>query len=250
MQQFLRHGNMVSAEEDRKSLVESGLTEDQQRKWQYAQEVIGEDKDPEITYENVPFVEKIAQDILEQLPKKALILFVSTSYSRTRMTAALLSQEIGSLAGKDNKKIIYTGSIWEPEEMNDLFGSLSGADPEFIQMWKEYENSSEAQTDPLLKDYSEQINEEKIDSNGQEILFSVVEKDLLNQNSIFRKRAEELRKQIDAFKKLYVEEELPMFFFGVGHVTTLIALDIALSGRESYSSADELPKPLTLWKID
>jgi hypothetical protein len=248
---FMRHGHKVGAGEERPPLEESGLTQEQQEKWKAAAEVVGED--PEITYENVPIIEEMAKDIYEKLPDQALLLFASTDYARTRMTSALLSQELGRLAAEHPEKRIATGSVWEPKEVRDedeSVSNLAGEAPEFAQMWRDFKNSPEAQADESLKDYFAHAGGGKTHPKELEIIFKLVQKDLESPNSVFRKRGEQMKGQIEAFKEKYKDINMLTFFFGIGHVTTLIALDVALNGRQSYSSPDEMPKPLTLWKAN
>jgi hypothetical protein len=250
---FIRHGHKTPSEEERPPLEESGLTPEQQEKWKQASEVVGEGVDPEITYDNVPLVEKMAEDIFGQLPDKALLLFASTDFPRTRMTNALLSMELSRLALEHPEKDITTGSIWDSPEIaehEDSVSNLAGEAPEFGDMWREFKNSDEAKNDPSLADYFAQSGGGKTHPKELEIIYKLVEKDLASPNSVFRKRGEEMKKQIDAFKEKYKDIDVPTYFFGVGHITTLIALDTAVNGREKYGSVDEMPKPLTLWKAD
>ena len=42
----------------------------------------------------------------------------------------------------------------------------------------------------------------------------------------------------------------PVYVYGIGHHGSLIALDVAYNGRDKYDSVDEIPKPLSLWKVN
>jgi len=244
---FIRHGEKMG-DQERVPLEESGLTPEQQQKWLEAREVVGIGIDPGITYENLPVIEKMAEDIFNKLPEKSLLLFTSTDFPRTKMTNALLSMELSRLALQNPDKNIATGSIWEPKEVaeqEDSISNLPGEAKGFLELWKEFEKSEEAQSDPSLKEYFEQGGG-KAHPKEQEIIFKLANKDLANPNSIFKKRAEQIKGQIESFKDKYPDEDYKTYFFGIGHVSTLIPVDVALNGREKYDSAEEIPTPLTI----
>ena len=70
------------------------------------------------------------------------------------------------------------------------------------------------------------------------------------KQSLFRQRAEILKKQIQDLQKSTHAIDAPVYFYGVGHHGSLIAWDIAFNGRDSYSNVDEIPKPLSLISIN
>jgi len=250
---FMRHGEKLAAGQERVPLEDSGLTPEQQQKWLEAQEVVGAGIDPEITYENVPVIERMAEDIFNKLPEKSLLLFTSTDFPRTKMTSALLSMEVGRLALQNPDKHVATGSIWEPTEVaeqEDSISNLAGEAPGFLDMWKEFKNSKDAQEDPSLQDYFAQSGGGKTHPKEQEMIFKLANKDLASPNSVFKKRAEQIRGQIESFKERYPDEDYKTYFFGVGHVSTLIPVDVALNNREKYDSVEEIPTPLTIIKTE
>lgn len=238
---------------DRLSIEESGLTVDQQNKWKEACATLDEGVDPEITYENLPLIEKMAVDIFEKLPDKALLLFASTDFPRTRMTCALLSMELTRLGLENPDKHIVTGSIWESPEVanqDESISNLPGEAKGFLDLWKKFKDREEAKSDPSLKEYFKQSGGEKTHPKEQEIVFKLANQDLANPDSVFRKRADQIKGQIESFKKRYPDGDYKTYFFGIGHVSTLISVDIALNDREKYDRVEEIPTPLTIIKAE
>jgi hypothetical protein len=249
---FLRHGHKVEAGTERSSLEESGLTPEQQEKWKEALSVLNEGVDPEITYENIPLIEDMASDIFSKLPEKALLLFTSTDYPRTRMTSALLSQELIRISQSQAEKDIAVASIWEPKEtreQEDSVSNLPNENREAVALFREFQKSLDLEKDPALQEYFNHPTGGKNHSKGQEMLFEIANKDLASENSVFRKAAEQMKGQIESFKEKYKDADRPIYFFGVGHNTTFVALDVAVNGRDHYDSVDEIVEPLTLWKV-
>jgi hypothetical protein len=249
---FLRHGHKVEAGKERLPLEQSSLTPEQQDKWKEALSVLGDGVDPEITYENVPLIEKMSFDIFSKLPNNALLLFTSTDYPRTRMTSALLSMELIRMAHDHPEKDLAVASIWEPKEIReqeDSISNLPNDNREAVNLFKEFQKTLDIEKDPALQEYFNHPTGGKNHSKGQEMLFEIANKDLAGENSVFRKAAEQMKKQIESFKEKYKDTERPIYFFGVGHNTTFVALDVAVNGREHYDSVDEIVEPLTLWKV-
>ena len=110
---IIRHGNKLEAGEERRPLQESGLPEKQQQKWSEAIRRLNIQGDPEITYGSLPLIEKIAQDIYEQLPDKATVIFTSTAYNRTKLTADFLSTSLMEKLQEKNDKEIAVAFLWE-----------------------------------------------------------------------------------------------------------------------------------------
>src|SRR5262245_61183317 len=102
---FIRHGPKIPIGSENLHLEKSGLSLEQQEKWKAAQESLGEGSDTEITYETLPKIEKMAEEIYDKLPEKALLLFTATDTPRTKMTANLLSMEMIRLTEKGEKDI-------------------------------------------------------------------------------------------------------------------------------------------------
>lgn len=250
---FLRHGHKVEAGTARLPLEQSGLTLEQQEKWKEAQAVLGDGVDPEITYENVPLIEKLASEIFEELPEKALLLFTSTNYPRTRMTSALLSVELARLVRIHPEKDIDIATIAEPKAVREQEESLTNLPSEgagFVDLWRDFKASYRGENDAALSDYFAQSGGGKNHPKAQEMVFELVNKDLASENSIFRKAAQQMKRQIEAFKQVYESQDRPVYFFGIGHNTTLVALDVAINHRDRYDHVDQIPTPLTLWKVD
>ena len=101
---LIRHGRKLDVGEERKSLQESGLTQEQQDKWQEAVEALDLDE-PELAYDALPRIEELAQEIYKSLPDKANLMFVSSNYPRTKLTSFLLSGEITRLVHESERNI-------------------------------------------------------------------------------------------------------------------------------------------------
>jgi hypothetical protein len=214
--------------------------------------VLGNDVDPEITYENVPFIEEMALDIFNKLPDRALLLFTSTNYPRTRMTSALLSGELIRVSNDHPEKDIAVASIWEPKEIReqeDSISNLPNENREAVALLREFQKTLDLEKNPALQDYFNHPTGGKNHPEAQKMLFEFANKDLASKHSVFRKGAEQMKKQLEALKEKYKDADRPVYFFGVGHNTTFVALDVAVNGREHYDSVDEIVEPLTLRKI-
>lgn len=247
---MIRHGAKQKGGESRKSLEQSGLSEEQQRKWQEAVEALNLE-DPELSYETVPGIEKLGEKIFESLPENALVIFVSTDTPRTKLTADLLATEIINLSKSEgDKKDIATAFIWEPEEIKKQSDSLSNIPmwpPEIIKVMEEI-IAQDSKDDEMMEAYLKSDgNFEVLGEN--ELTFKMVNRDLGSHDSCLRRRAEALKKQYNLLADTFKDECRPVYFFGVGHHSSLVALDIAFSGRKIYKSVDEIPNPLDLWQV-
>jgi hypothetical protein len=254
MEEFslIRHGHKLQAGEERKPIDESGLNTEQQESWKDALSTLPENTDPEITYENVPLVEDLADQIYENLPPKALLLFSTTDYPRTRMTASLLSCFLAKKGITSHEKDIAVGYVWEPKDVAVQEGSLTRLPSEMsgvVEKWKALQ-AREAELDDSLREYFAQPGGGKTHPRELEMFFKLVEEDLASPDSAIRKRGEEMKQQVEKFKETYKDEDRPVFFYGVGHISSLVCLDVAFNSKESYSGPEELPKPLSLWKAN
>ncbi|MDD5489098.1 MAG: hypothetical protein PHP25_00245 [Candidatus Moranbacteria bacterium] len=245
---MIRHGAKQKGGEIRKPLEESGLSKEQQRKWSEAVEAL-KLVDPELSHETVPGIEKLARHIYDGLPKHALVIFVSTDTPRTKLTADLLSMEILEIENSGgNKKDVAVAFIWEPEEIKKQPNSLSNIPiwpPEIMKTMREI-IMQDARDDEVMEAYLKSDGNFEI-PNENGIMFRAINNDLSNEESSLKRRAEELMIQYEKLKNTFVNEKRPIFFYGLGHHSSLVALDIAFNGREEYISVDEIPNPLDLW---
>lgn len=246
---MIRHGAKQKGGELRKSLGESELTEEQQRKWQEAVESLKLDN-PELSYEALPGIERLGKKIYESLPEHALVIFVSTDTPRTKLTADLLSNEIIELSkAEGGKKDIAVAFLWEPEEVKKQPDSLSNIPmwpPEIMEILEEI-IAQDSADDETMEAYLKSDGNFEVPGEN-ELTFKMVNRDLRSHDSCLRRRADALKKQYDLLLDTFKDENRPIFFYGVGHHSSLVALDIAFNGRRKYDSVDEIPNPLDLWK--
>ena len=248
---FIRHGEKLGVGEARKPIEESGLTPLQQEKWRAAQERLGS-IDPEISYAALPKIEALAQEIYSSLPEEALVVFASTTIPRARFTADLLSTEIVSRAMDDNRDI-GVSFIWEPEELAEKPESVSNITmypPEVMDAMTKKVAELDLKDDESLREYLEDDEASTTHPKEDEITFQIMNEDLTSKDSFMKRRAELLKAQVATLGHYFKDESRPVFFYGVGHHSSLIALDVAFNGRQSYESVDDMPKPLSLWKVN
>jgi hypothetical protein len=121
---------------------------------------------------------------------------------------------------------------------------------EIIRKFVEQEKAE----DEELKRYLEQSAPQDVGTrsywNEDELIFETANIDLASEHSVIRNRAEALKKQVATVMEQFEDHPVPVYFYGVGHHHSLIALDVAFNGREHYDSVNDLPKPLDLWKVD
>ncbi len=246
---FVRHGSKMQAGEERVPIEESGLTPEQQEKWK---EAVRAHKltDPEITYSSLVKIEALAKDICSELPEKALLVFNSTNTPRTKLTADFLSTSVAEEANRQRKDIA-TAFIWEPSQISKEEGSLTRTSesigtPLMLKLMKEVEETDDKNLENYLGAGKGAFAHPKED----ELVMKAANKDLASENSFFKKRAPILRAQVERIKETFSDKETPLYFYGVGHHGSLIALDVAYNGREKYDSVDEMPQPLTVWKVN
>jgi hypothetical protein len=247
---FIRHGHKKEAGKEVVELADSGLSFEDQEIWKQTVE-IRKLSDPEITFENIPLIKQLAQKIFEGLPEQATIIFTSTPYPRAQMTTELISTYLMKLAGSGNKEI-NIAYVLEPKEniqtSKDIVDVSRNAEAMAVRMKVLAE--IDAQDDKLLAEYFRSTTGNVTHPIEQEFVRSEVNRDLEAQDSLFKQRAEELHGQIEDYKERFKNIKGPVFFYGVGHHTNLIALDVAFNDRTHYESADEIPKPLALWKAN
>lgn len=248
---IIRHGEKLGLGEVRKPLEESGLSPEQQTKWAEAQERLNL-ADPEITYSALPKIEKMARDIYTDLPENALVVFTSTMVPRARFTADLISTELSALAFKDHKNI-GVAFVWEPKEeaiKSDSLTNIPLYPPEIGEAMANKIREVDAAADGSLMDYLRTDNASRTHPMEDELTFQVMNEDLARPDSFMKRRAELLKEQVTKLEQTFGDEDRPVFFYGVGHHSSLVALDVAFHGTTHYASAEEMPKPLSLWKTN
>lgn len=251
---MIRHGEKLDVEEVRKPLEESELSAEQQKKWRDALQTSGL-QEPEIAYAALPKIENMAKSMVEQLPSEALVVFAPTRMPRARMTAELLAGEIAAQA-QAQKKQIATAFVWEPADIATEKGSVSNIAmwpiemAEIIRKFAEQEKADDSALRKYLEESPPQDVGNKSYWNEDQLIFETVNIDLSQQHSVIRERAELLKQQVAAVMEHFSGHPAPVYFYGVGHHHSLIALDVAFNGRIRYNSVEDLPAPLDLWKVD
>jgi hypothetical protein len=244
---LIRHGPKLKVGEKRRPLAESGLTEEQQEKWQEAVESLHLE-DPELAYDALPKIEELAREIFKDLPENALVMFISSRYPRTKLTTYLLSSELTELS-QQQEKDIGVSYFWEPEDVIQKKESLtSNLEGDIMPLIDEI-RKRDYKDDETLKKYFEEGGNKFIPLED-ELTMKAVNEDLASENSYIRKRADLFEKQYTELKEKYIETNRSIYFYGVTHHSALIALDVAFNGRQKYNSVDEIPKPLSLWKAN
>jgi hypothetical protein len=260
MEEFniIRHGFKPEVgEEGIKPVEESGLSREDQEAWLEAVAALGIENDPGITYDSFSLIKERAREIYEKLPSKALVVLASTDYPRTKLTAYLLSGELEKIVknkfGDEDNKDVRVAFLWESPEEAGQKNSMSNV----VDITEESKRNQELmgisqeadEEEGVFKKYLEHgANRGFKDEN--EKLRQAVNIDLASDDSAYRKRVELFRQQLQKIEDGFSDEELPVYFFGVGHHPNLVTLDVAFNGREHYSEADEIPQPLTLWGVD
>lgn len=244
---FIRHGEKSEVEEKRKPIEESGLTEEQQKKWKEAVEDL-KLEDPELKFEALAEIEKLAETIFKELPLKATLVFVSSDTARTNLTRYLLSGEITKLNQENDEKDIRVASLVEPfYDAEDWKKSLKGnLIADMMDLIDEVRKADFADDEMITKYFEEGGN--KSIPQEQELTMKAANMDLARgSDSYLRKRGEHFRKQLEEIEDEFSDLE-PIYFFGITHHSSLIALDAEFNGRESYENVKEIPEPLALWK--
>lgn len=249
---FIRHADKLKSGEERRPLELSGLSKEQKVKWADVCDRL-KIEDPEITYESVYKIEELAKEIYEKLPEKALVVFTTTNYPRTKFTAEYLLDELENIISTKEDKKIYTEVIGESSIENKKrtvgVSDFSKEAPGVLEKMKiiAEENSID---DAEMWEYLSNVGGGKTHPKELELFFETVNQDLQSNDSIIKKRAEELKSQAEELKNMVQTNDLPVYFFGIGHMSGLISLDVAFNGREKYDNLDEMPKPLSLWEAN
>ncbi len=246
---FVRHGSKMKADEVRVPIKESGLSSSQQEKWKEAVERL-KLEDPEINYDSLVKIEALAQDICSQLPEKALLIFNSTNTPRTKLTADFLSTSVFEESKKLGKDI-RVAYIWEPSLRAKEDGALMRTSesigiPLMLRLMEEVEENDDKSLHMYLTSGKGAFAHPKED----ELVMKAVNRDLASEPSFFKNRAAVLKGQMDRIRESFPDKDLPLYFYGIGHHGSLIALDVAFNGREKYSSVDEIPQPLSVWGVN
>ncbi|OGY38576.1 MAG: hypothetical protein A3G57_04740 [Candidatus Andersenbacteria bacterium RIFCSPLOWO2_12_FULL_45_8] len=248
---LIRHGAKFEGGKKRVPLEESGLTAEQQERWAEAVERLDIQNDPELSYDSVPQIEKLAARLNESLPERATVLFLSSDYPRTKLTADLLSSSlIGEVqkAGKD----VGVGFVWEPKEEAAKPGSVSKlpqGTPEIMEAMKEVAER-DCPDDESLKEYFISNDGSITHPKEDELVMKAVNEQISDKDSFIGKRVALLKEQVENLKAKFPSGDRPVYVYGIGHHGSLIALDVAYNGRDKYDSVDEIPKPLSLWKVN
>jgi len=201
-----------------------------------------------LAYDALLEIEKLAQEIYESLPDKALIEFISSDFPRTKLTTDLLANTLIELAA-DGKKDISVAYFWEPAEVAVKKDSLTSELGKDMMHLIEKIRERDHKDDVMINEYFAEGGNKAIPLED-ELTMKAVNEDLANENSYFRNRADLFKGQIKELMKAHQDTEKPVYFFGVTHHSALIALDVAYNGRKRYDSVDEIPKPLSLWEAD
>ncbi|MDO8579249.1 MAG: hypothetical protein Q7R72_00045 [bacterium] len=253
---FIRHAPKVEGGKARRPLAESGLSFSDQLLWEETVAMLGIKDDPGITYESLPLIKKMAEQIYEELPEKALAIFTSTTYPRTRMTSALLQVELMRLIKEGEKEIGVASAVEpsveeaaQPDSRSNLLNmkNESAGNQRLMRELKDREYPDDQEFEAYL-----QSGANTTFARENEMLRAAVNEDLASgSNSFYRKRLgllrEQLRKVKDAFTKINGND--PVYFYAVGHHPNLITLDVALNGRAEYQDG-EIQQPLTVVKAD
>lgn len=249
---FIRHGDKLKSGQERGPIGESNLNAEQQRRWEETCAKLNI-VDPEVTYESALKMEALAADIYESLPERALVVFTSTNYPRTRFTAEYILETIENIAQARKDKKIYTETIGESNIVDNArtvgTSTVAKEAPGMIERMKAI-MAQDASDDNRLTDYFSHSGGGKGHAQETEIFFRAVNADLASDDSVIQKRAAELRNELQSIKdSVQTKHDLPIFIYGVGHMSSLIALDVAFSGRTSYEAVEEMPTPLSLREV-
>lgn len=248
---FIRHGDKINSKDVNLPLERSGLTLEQQRTWKEAVVRLGIEDNPQMKYENLPLIEELARVIYAKLPEKATVIFSSTDYPRTRLTADLISSELIKLSKKKKKsKEIAVAFMWEhpddsiKENSRSNIGNMqneAATNQRLLRKVKERDFPDDLDFEEYLKHGGS-----KTFSNEDEVLRRAVNLDLESPDSQYRSRVDSFKAQLKNVSASFQEIKGPVFFYFVGHHPNLITFDVALNGRKHYATAKEIPKPLTL----
>ena len=146
--------------------------------------------------------------------------------------------------------------MWEQKDIAQDLASVSNVAMyplEMTELIKTFAEQDKAD-DEALKLYLEQATPHDLGSrtyrDEDALIFKSSNADLASENSIMRKRGELMKEQLSTVMQEFKEHPVPVYFYGVGHHGSLIALDAAFNGRTHYDSVEDMPKPLELWKAN
>jgi hypothetical protein len=244
----IRHGHKHEAGgEGTTNLAESGLSPEDQQIW--AETVASRNlANPEITFENVPLIKDLANNIYEGLPEgPSTVLFTSTPYPRAQMTAELTAVYLMKKAEGGSKQVNvgFVNEAKEDKQTSKDIVDVSYTSTKMMGRMKELA-AVDAADDAKLAAYLNATGGNTTHSNEQAMVQRVVNEDLASPDSVFKRRAEDLKTQIAEYTERFKDIPGPVFLYGVGHHTNVITLDIAVNGRTRYDSVEEVPKPLEL----
>ena len=242
----------MMAGEERVAIEQSGLTEKQQAKWKEICERL-HISDPEVTYQSIEKMESLAKNLFASLPERALVIFTTTNYPRTKFTAEYILESLENLIRENGKKQIYTDVVGESTTDMGMrtvgTSDLPKETPGMLPLMRQIARQDQAD-DEGLGQYFSSAGGGKSHAKEMEIFFNTVNRDLAGENSTLKKRAEELRAEVEQLNQVVqAGGELHVFFFGVGHMSSLVALDVAFNGRSQYQRVEELPAPLSLLEV-
>ncbi|MFH1089844.1 MAG: hypothetical protein V1716_05485 [Candidatus Uhrbacteria bacterium] len=200
---FIRHGEKMGVGEERSAIEVSGLTSDQQARWKNICERLHVE-DPEVTYQSVEKMESLAKEIFSSLPDRALVVFSTTNYPRTRFTAEYVLETLEDLAREDNKKHIYTEVIGESTTDTGVrtvgTSGLAKEAPGMLPLMQQIARQDQADDDGVAQ-YLSSTGGGKGHAKEMELFFAAVNQDLASENSLLKKRAGELRAEVEQLKE-------------------------------------------------
>lgn len=248
----MRHGHKLAINEKLGPLEQSGLTFSQQQKWKLAVERLKGDE-PEIRYDTIPLIEEKARELFAELPENSLVLFTSSQYPRARILADLMSTTLIELNEARPEKDLSIAFLWEPKEMaskDESIYNIARIDEvasSITSRMKKIQERDYSKDSSLLEYFSESCNRAHPFEN--QIVFTAVNEDLSQPDSVLRAQGKLLKKQIQHVQTMYADFERPIFLLVAGHHSNLIALDTAYNNRTAYASVEQIPAPLALWCV-
>lgn len=241
---IMRPGPKLKTDQKRLPLDETEFSETQKKTWKNAQKCL-EGQDPEIRYDSLLEIEKIADGIFVTLPDDSVLLFSNTNAPRAKMTSALLRLELAKRISESGKNI-QIAFLWEEDDkdlipLRDIAKEAAGI---VVKMQKIMQRDGDDMGSYFSYDFGGRTHDKEMF-----YLFKTVNEDLASEDSIIRNRAKELKLQVEELKRICRDkfQNKKVFFYGVGHLSGQVALDVAFNGRENYSDVAELPTPLSIW---
>lgn len=251
---LMRHGHKFPPGQETGDIESSELSSEERVIWQEAVTRLGIEDSPELTFENIHLIDEVAKGVYEKLPSKATVIFTSTMYPRARLTADLMASSLTRLARENNDKEVGVAFLWESKEnaqKEDSMTNIMDVSREYVQMWELMQRAAAQKNlgSDSLEAYFKQNDGNKTHPDENELVKDAVNLDLASDHSIYRDRIQRFRKQLRSLEE-GLTSDVPVYFFGVGHHSNLITLDLALNHKDHYDSADEIPEPLAIWQAD